>query len=196
MSSQRFNLLPHRQLYVSWSRKVLLRQLSVVSGVAILLVLLGQGWLYLRLDHVKEIGKTLDAEIGTLLPDYRQVANLRQQYAQLLTRQRLIESLDARRSTSVLLLGDVADALPGQIYLTRLEEDGARFMVEGRAIDNSDIARFLERLSASDYLTDVVLNEIRSQEQDAAAPFQFSIHARVRLAGTISEVVEPEKAPR
>lgn len=196
MSSQRFNLLPHRQLYVSWSRKVLLRQLTVVSGVAILLVLLGQGWLYLRLDHVKEIGKTLDAEIGTLLPDYRQVANLRQQYAQLLTRQRLIESLDARRSTSVLLLGDVADALPGQIYLTRLEEDGARFMVEGRAIDNSDIARFLERLSASDYLTDVVLNEIRSQEQDAAAPFQFSIHARVRLAGTISEVVEPEKAPR
>lgn len=180
---------------LAWSRKVLLRQMVVVSGLAILLVLLGQGWIYLQLSHVDEFGKTLDAEIGSLLPDYRQSANLRQQYAQLLARQHLIESLDARRSTSVLLLADVADALTGQIYLTRLAEDGERFRVEGRSVDNSEIARFLERLSASDYLTDVMLNEIRNQDQDAAAAFQFSINARVRLAGKISEAIESEKTP-
>ncbi len=195
MINQRFNLLPHRQMSLAWSRKVLLRQMVVVSGLAILLVLLGQGWIYLQLSHVDEFGKTLDAEIGSLLPDYRQSANLRQQYAQLLARQHLIESLDARRSTSVLLLADVADALTGQIYLTRLAEDGERFRVEGRSVDNSEIARFLERLSASDYLTDVMLNEIRNQDQDAAAAFQFSINARVRLAGKISEAIESEKTP-
>lgn len=196
MINQRFNLLPHRQISLTWSRKVLLRQVTVASGLAIILALLGQGWLHLRLSDAKEVGRALDAEIGKLLPDYRQVGNLRQQYAQLLARQRLIESLDARRSTSVLLLADVAEALPGQIYLTRLEEDGERFTVEGRSVDNSDIARFLEKLTVSNYLTDVVLNEILSQEQDAAVPFQFSIRARVRLVGGISEAIEPEKTPR
>lgn len=178
----RFNLLPHRQMSYDFCRQILWRQSAIVSVVAVALALLGQGWLSLRLADTAAQGRALNAAVGDLLVDYRQAGYLQQRYEQLLQRQRLIESLDGRRSTSVLLLADVAEALPDQLYLTRLEEDGARFTVEGRAVDNADVAKFLEKLSASAYLTDVVLNEIRAQDQDASAAFQFSLSARVLLA--------------
>ncbi len=178
----RFNLLPHRQMSNDFCRQILWRQSAIVSVVAVALALLGQGWLSLRLADTAAQGRALNAAVGDLLVDYRQAGYLQQRYEQLLQRQRLIESLDGRRSTSVLLLADVAEALPDQLYLTRLEEDGARFTVEGRAVDNADVAKFLEKLSASAYLTDVVLNEIRAQDQDASAAFQFSLGARVLLA--------------
>lgn len=178
----RFNLLPHRQMSYDFCRQILWRQSAIVSVVAVALALLGQGWLSLRLADTAAQGRALNAAVGDLLVDYRQAGYLQQRYEQLLQRQRLIESLDGRRSTSVLLLADVAEALPDQLYLTRLEEDGTRFTVEGRAVDNADVAKFLEKLSASAYLTDVVLNEIRAQDQDASAAFQFSLGARVLLA--------------
>lgn len=194
MSGQRFNLLPHRQMSQDRLRKILWRQITVASAAAIVLALLGQGWLHLRLAYEREEGQTLNAAIEALLADYRQAAHLQQRYTQLLQRQRLIESLDARRSTSVLLLADVAEAMPDQVYLTRLEEDGAQFSVEGRAVDSTDIARFLEKLSASMHLADVVLNEIRAQEQDVAAAFQYSIGARVKLASPMPSENEAAKA--
>lgn len=194
MSGQRFNLLPHRQMSQDRLRKILWRQITVASAAAIVLALLGQGWLHLRLAYEREEGQTLNAAIEALLTDYRQAAYLQQRYAQLLQRQRLIEMLDARRSTSVLLLADVAEAMPDQVYLTRLEEDGAQFSVEGRAVDSTDIARFLEKLSASMHLADVVLNEIRAQEQDVAAVFQFSIGAHVKLASPMPSENETAKA--
>ena len=194
MIGQRFNLLPHRQMSQDRLRKILWRQITVASAAAIVLALLGQGWLHLRLADEREEGRTLNAAIEALLADYRQAALLQQRYEQLLQRQRLVETLDARRSTSVLLLADVAEALADQVYLTRLEEDGAQFSVEGRAVDSADIARFLEKLSASAHLTDVVLNEIRAQEQDVAAAFQFSIGARVKLASPMPSGNEAEKA--
>lgn len=177
-------------------RKILWRQIVIISLVAVGLALLGQVWLSLRLKDMAIQGSTLNAAIGELLVDYRQAAYLQQRYGQVLKRQQLIESLDGRRSTSVLLLADVAEALPDQVYLTRLEEDGARFLVEGRAVDNADIAKFIENLSASAYLADVVLNEIRALDQDMPAAYQFSLGARVQLVSpdlitTVAEQATP-----
>lgn len=181
LNSQRFNLLPHREMAERFARQLLLRQVIVLGAVAILCAALGTFYLQLRLGQAVAMNATLNMEIGELIPKYRQSTQMQQHYGQLLQRQQLIESLDARRSTSVLLLADVADALPQEIYLTKLSENGSLFSVEGRAADSSAIARFMEKLSQSAYLADVVLHEIRSQEPDTAAPFQFSIGGAVRL---------------
>lgn len=133
MSQQRFNLLPHRQMAHRAAVRLLGRQVMLLGGLAILLAALSALSLHWRLAQSLAMNEVINAAITESLPEYRQAARLQERYAKLLQRQQLIERLDARRSTSVLLLADVADALPQQAYLTRLEENGELFTVEGRA---------------------------------------------------------------
>ena len=183
MPQQRFNLLPHRQMASRRALRLLGRQMLLVSALAVVLAAMGAVYQHGRLAQVVAMNEVLNAAISDALPEYRQAARLRERYTKLLQRQQLIERLDARRSTSVLLLADVAEALPQQVYLTRLEENGELFTVEGRAVDTGAIARFMEKLSGSAYLTGTSLKEIRTQnaEKDAVAPFQFLIVGRVIL---------------
>lgn len=182
MTPARFNLLPHRQMRATEARRLLVRQVAVVVLLAFVSALVGEAWLRGRIASVTSENQALNDAINELLPDYRQAIQLQAHYAHLIQRQQLIEALDARRSTSVLLLADIADALPAQVYLTRLEENGTRISMVGYAVDSADIARFMERLSVSRYLADVALSEIRSQTPEAVAPFEFLIEADVRLA--------------
>lgn len=166
--------------------KVLCRQLVVVGMLAIICAWVGNRYLSFRLEQATGFNLTLHHAIDELMPQAQQTLQLQQRYAYLLQRQRLIESLDARRSTSVLLLADVADALPREVYLTRFEENGERVVIEGRAVDSDGVARFMEQLAKSAYLVDVTLSEIRSQDPDITIPFQFSMAGRVLLANQIA----------
>ena len=183
--NRRFNLLPHRQMARDVAFRILCRQLVAISMLAVVCAWAGHRYLTLQLDEATAFSATLHEAIGELIPQGQQAVQLQQRYAHLLQRQTLIESLDARRSTSVLLLADVAEALPQEVYLTRFEENGEQVVIVGRSVDSAGIARFMERLSQSAYLTVVTLSEIRSLDQGSnlaiATPFQFSIAGRVLL---------------
>jgi Tfp pilus assembly protein PilN len=82
--------------------------------------------------------------------------------------------------------------LPREIYLLRIEEDGVVFRVEGRSAEASAIARFLERLSSSLYLKDIILGEVKTQDPDSSAPYLFSLEGTVRLANDVVSV-DPDR---
>ena len=186
VTGQRFNLLPHRQMLRDTANRVLGRQLLVIALLAIACAWGGQRYLNLQFEKATEFGATLQGAIDALLPQSQLARQLEQRYAYLLQRQVLVESLDARRSTSVLLLADVANALPQDIYLTRFEENGERVVIVGRAVDSDSIARFMAQVSKSPYLADVVLDEIRSQDPNVSTPFQFSLKGQVVLVNQIA----------
>jgi Tfp pilus assembly protein PilN len=100
----------------------------------------------------------------------------------MLERQKILERLDARRSTSVMILDDVARALPSEAYLTRLEEDGDKFRLEGKALNNGAIAKLFESLVKSERLSALALEEIRLQEGESLAPYAFLIVGSVKLS--------------
>ncbi|MFW9612001.1 MAG: PilN domain-containing protein [Fluviibacter sp.] len=185
MTAQRFNLLPHRQMRRDTAFRLLCRQLFAIALLAIACAWVGKEYLDLRLGQAASFRSTLQGAIGELMPQAQLARQLQQRYAYLRERQVLMESLDARRSTSVLLLADVANALPQTVYLTRFEENGERLVVVGRAIDSDSVADFMAQVAKSPYVTDVALDEIRSQDPDVATPFQFSLTARVILVNQI-----------
>jgi Tfp pilus assembly protein PilN len=119
-----------------------------------------------------------------MVPQYERSLNLEQQYQRMVMRQKVIEGLDARRSTSVLILNDLAAALPREVYLVRLSEDGFNFSLEGRSVEAAAIARFLEQLAHSAHLQQITLGELRVQDPDDNAVYQFSIAGKVRLTNT------------
>ena len=143
----------------------------------------------MRIAMVDGFNQALAAEMTDQAPSYAEARRLRGQYQQMLERQQLIEALDARRSTTVLLLNDVAESMPQDIYLVRIEEDGVVFRIEGRASEAGAIARFLERLAGSAYLKDLALGEVKTQEPESTAPYLFSLAGEVRLSNDMASPV-------
>ncbi|MBU3657360.1 MAG: PilN domain-containing protein [Rhodocyclaceae bacterium] len=192
MKDHRFNLLPHRQIARGRALRVFLRQAAACVLSALACAIVGLILIKTRISGASAFNQELAIAIEAKLPSYEESRRLHGQYQQMLKRQNLIEGLDARRSTTVLLMNDVADALPREIYLLRIEEDGVVFRVEGRSAEASAIARFLERLSSSLYLKDIILGEVKTQDPDSSAPYLFSLEGTVRLANDVVSV-DPDR---
>lgn len=185
MSGQRFNLLPHRQMARNRAWRIFTRQVTVASAAAVLV----GGFVDVLIDIQKEgevrFTQTILAEIDALSLEFETSRRLESEYQRMLKRQHLIETLDSRRSTSILILNHLIDALPRDVYLTRVEENGEQFVVEGRAVDAGSIARFFELLAQSRYLKQMTLGDIRAAEPESTAPFQFTFAGAVSHAGGV-----------
>ena len=177
----RFNLLPHRAQKQQWEKRVLVRQLSLVLVLALFAALLIYGSIVARLNYIKAYNGGLQSAVEKILPEFQASQQLIKQRNDMLERQKILERLDARRSTSVMILDDVARALPSDVYLTRLEEDGERFRLEGKSQNNAAIAKLFELLVRSERLSGLVLEEIRVEEGEGHAPYVFLIVGNVKL---------------
>ncbi|MGI9141950.1 MAG: PilN domain-containing protein [Fluviibacter sp.] len=190
--TSRFNLLPHRMQKQMWQKRVLGRQVSRVLLLAFLTALLIHGIVVTRLDYLESYNNSLQSAVTQMLPAYREAQQFVKQRDDMLERQKVLERLDARRSTSVMILDDVARAMLPEVYLTRLEEDGERFRLEGKAVNNAAIANFYESIVKSERLTALALEEIHVQEGESLAPYVFLINGKVRLSGIVDNtIVDP-----
>lgn len=180
--SSRFNLLPHRAQRQRWEKRVLVRQVSLVLVLALFAALFVHGSIVARLNYLKDYNGGLQSAVEKMLPEFQASQQFIKQRDDLLERQKVLERLDARRSTSVMILDDVARALPPDVYLTRLEEDGERFRLEGKSLNNAAIAKLFESLVGSERLSGLALEEIRMQEGESLAPYDFLIVGNVKLS--------------
>ena len=182
--NSRFNLLPHRMQKQMWQKRVLARQVSLVLFLAFLTALLIHSSVVARLDYLESYNTRLQLAVAQILPEYLTAQQFVKQRDDMLERQKILERLDARRSTSVMILDDVARALPSDVYLTRLEEDGDKFRLEGKAANNGAIAQFFQLIVKSERLSGLALEEIRMQERGGLAPYVFLINGKVILSGS------------
>lgn len=190
---RRFNLLPHRDLKQRWSQRVLGRQLLVVVLLGMGSILLVELMLQLRDSYLTSYNNTINSAASQLVPDFRASQDLLRQRDDMLEKQRVLEKLDARRSTSVLILDDLARALPQGVYLIRVEEDGEKFRLEGRSVNSATIAHFFDLIAKSPWLANLILEEIRHVDDMQAAPYQFVINGQVSLIGTNDSAASERK---
>lgn len=190
---QRFNLLPHQAMRRQWAIRVLLRQMLAIGLLAISIALLNAQIQSYRIEFAESYNKALAEAVLVQVPGYQRGQTLLAQRASLLEKKAVLEKVDARRTSSVLLMNDLVEARPEGLYFTRVEENGEAFRIEGRAMGSDAVARFYEHLGASRQLRDLVLEEIQVIEQDAGRLYGFVMHGHVSLAGanaTFAEAAE------
>lgn len=185
----RFNLLPHRSFRETRARQVLARQIALVSVVAFMSALLINSAVGLKVNYLQAYNLKLQSLVDQLVPSFQESQQLMKLRDDMLEKQQVLERLDARRSTSVLILNDVAQALPQDVYLTRLEEDGDRFRLEAKSVNSASVVRFFEAIVQSERLIGLALEEIRTQDGEHAAPYVFAINGQVKLAGKKSSSI-------
>jgi type IV pilus assembly protein PilN len=171
----RVNLLPHREE----KRKARRIQFYAMSGMVV--VLAGLIWFFGFLTIGRWIAAQeeknvfLKKEIAVLDKDIAEIKRLKEQTEIMLSRNRVIESLQATRAETVHLFNEMARQVPEGIYLKSLKQTGRRIHLNGYAQANARVSELMQKLDASPLLERPHLIEIRSVTVDRRRLSEFQV---------------------
>ncbi len=181
--NRRFNLLPHRQMRRRRTLNVFARQMAFVTVLAVTLSGLVASLLDLQNDYAEGYNNVLNDITIQQFGSYKRATELVARRDSLTKKKQILERVDARRTTSVLIMNDLVKNRPEGVYLTRLNENGDSFSIEGRALTGDAITRMFEGLRSSEYMDGLLLEEVQWIDQGVNA-FAFSMQGKVRLVGS------------
>jgi len=162
----KINLLPEVKRKKAEKKKVRApRQIPytwIVGGlVALLLTAALLTWNYTRLiaeqsDMKREISSN-ENKISELKAQQLLVEQARRDRNTLAQKLEVIANLKRRQTGPVLLLDQLAQALPPRLWLSQLNENNTAMSLSGYALDHRQIALFMENLKKSTIFTNIEL---------------------------------------
>jgi type IV pilus assembly protein PilN len=195
----RVNLLPHREE----KRKARRTQFYALAGMVIVLAALIWFFGFLTIGRwiaaQDEKNAFLKKEIAVLDKDIAEIKRLKEQTEVMLSRNRVIESLQATRAETVHLFTEMARQVPEGIYLRSIKQTGRRIHVVGYAQANARVSELMQKLDASPLLERPVLIEIRSVMLDRRrlSEFQMTLDITQQTATTDKKAEsKPAGAPK
>jgi type IV pilus assembly protein PilN len=175
----RINLLPVR---AEKKRESLRQQSLVVVALAVLLVggivavhmMLGNDIARQEADiaaRKAEIAR-LDAKIG-------QVRQFKQKKRDLEEKIAVIATLEAQQRGPSQVFYELTQIIPEKLWIESLKDAGGSLSLQGVAIDNQTIARFMTRMEASQWFQGVRLEVTKQVARAGASLKSFSLTASI-----------------
>ena len=154
----RINLLPFR---AARKRENIKRQITIYALVVIFtLCVTGYYFLQLssKLSGLKEEEKKAKAELATFKKELDEIKRLEKKTKEVKTKLNVIKDLEKGKTGPVLLLDDVASAVPeNKLWLKSFKESGGNLTLTGTAMDNETVALFMKNLEKTEHITSVDL---------------------------------------
>jgi type IV pilus assembly protein PilN len=173
------NLLPHR----AERRKAQQRQFLALAGAAaaigIGIVVLGHGFLAQRIDTQNSRNRYLEGQIALLEKQIDEIKKLKEQTQAMLSRKKVVESLQANRTEAVRLLDQLVRQLPDGLYLKAIKQSGDVVNVVGYATSNARVSTLMRNFEASPWLEDPKLVEIKAVKLGNNAINEFNLNVKV-----------------
>jgi type IV pilus assembly protein PilN len=171
----RINLLPHREA----KRRARQREMIVVAvGVAILgalTVFAGSLVIGGMIEHQEENNRYLKSEIAKLDKDIQEIKSLKEKTQLLLDRKKVVEELQAGRTTAVRLLDQLVRQLPPGMYLKAIKQTGNKINIQGYTQSNARVSTLMRNLDASPWLENPQLVEIKAVTVNNVRANEFSL---------------------
>ena len=155
----KINLLPFR---AARKRENVRRQVSIYLLCMLFLFCL-MGYLHVsltgQLSRLKTQEESLQKELASYATITREIAKLKKDSKDLNTKLGVIESLERQRVGPVLLLAEIARAVPlDRLWLDSVLETSGRLTLQGTAMDNHTVALFMTELEKAPHISAVDLN--------------------------------------
>ncbi len=157
----RINLLPHRAEKRAARRQQFYALLGLVAALAGVVWFLGYSLINGYINTQNEKNAFLTAQIALLDKDIEEIKRLKEQTDALLSRKRIIESLQANRAETVHLFNELARQIPEGVYLKEIKQAGDKINLTGYAQSNSRVSALMRNLDASPLLERPGLIEIQ-----------------------------------
>jgi type IV pilus assembly protein PilN len=155
----KINLLPFR---AARKRENVRRQVSIYL-LCILFLFCLMGYLHASLGsqstRLKVREESLRKELKSYATITREIAKLKKDTQDLNTKLGVIESLEKQRVGPVLLLAEIARAVPqDRLWLNSVLETSGRLTLQGTAMDNHTVALFMTQLENAPHINAVDLD--------------------------------------
>jgi type IV pilus assembly protein PilN len=192
----RINLLPVREIEAKVGRK----QEALGGSICLGLILLIAGGVYAyqarQISNLEAELAELQQQITQLNAKVREVGQLQKGVAELKEKNKIIESLNNKRSGPVQMMERLSGATPARLWLTEFKETGGTVTINGFATDNQTIADFLKALATIPNFKNVELLESMQTDQDSPAVKKFIIKSNVSYQTRAPATAgKPESAP-
>lgn len=178
--SVRVNLLPHRAERRKAQRKHLAILAGMVAALGIAIVVLVHGIIAAQIAFQTERNDFLKKENARLDKEIEEIKTLREQIAALLARKQVIERLQTDRSQSVYLLEQMVKQMPDGVYLKTMRQAGLRVNLQGYAQSNARVSTLMRNLSASPFLQNPELIEIKSAQVGSKRVSEFNMNVSLK----------------
>ena len=189
----RINLLPVRALRV---RQRAQKQVGVYAlAVAVLIVFMVLVYLNgnSALTDLNKKIKTLEAKESSLKKIRTEVTKLDEQKELLQEKLKIIADLERQRKGPVRVLDELSMVVPAEeAWLTRIRQAGSNLTLEGIALNNETVSKFMIDMEKSDLFSGVA-GRTRQQIINDRRLMYFSITCQVNLEK--AQEPEPEDKP-
>ncbi|MGZ8212744.1 MAG: PilN domain-containing protein [Burkholderiales bacterium] len=184
----RVNLLPHREMRRRRQQKQFFITLGVVVAVAAAVWLVVHTSLSNTFEDQIARNAYLTEEIKKLDKEIEDIKKLKEMTASLLSRKKVVETLQSNRAEAVHLLDELARQLPEGIYLKAIKQAGSRVTINGYTQSQARVSTLMRNLEASPHLENANLVEIKAVTTPGSRVNEFTLNVSVARARE-----EPEK---
>ena len=163
----KINLLPYRA-----ERKKEFIQKQVFFGALPLLLaclIIGLVWWSLNSKYTEVVDEitVVKKKIEQSKLKMKDIENYKSQKEKLAKKMDIIKTLEKNKSGPVRMIDQISICLPGGLWLTELVQKGGSIELQGRAIDNLAISKYMLRLEQSPNFSGVDLMEIKTDRKKA-----------------------------
>lgn len=157
----RVNLLPWREERRKARRQQFFAFAGVITAIAAVIWFMGYGAINGYVNAQDGKNAFLKAEMAALDKEIEEIKRLKEQTDSLLSRKRVIESLQANRTETVHLFNELARQVPEGIYLKAIKQTGDKVNLVGYAQSNARVSSLMRNLDASPVTERPDLTEIK-----------------------------------
>jgi type IV pilus assembly protein PilN len=173
------NLLPHRAERRKAQQRQFLALAGAVAAIGIGVVILVHGFLAQRIDTQASRNRYLEGQIALLEKQIDEIKKLKEQTQAMLSRKKVVESLQANRTEAVRLLDQLVRQLPDGLYLKAIKQTGDVVNVVGYATSNARVSTLMRNFEASPWLENPKLVEIKAVKLGNITINEFNLNVKV-----------------
>ena len=189
----KINLLPYRE---EKKKQFIKSQLSVAGLFIVPSILLIIILFFLISTKISSTNTQIDkvkAAIKKQEVSLDEIKVFKKEKETLKNKMRVIEKLEKGKFGPVHIIDHLAINLPGRIWLTKIEQKSMSMTIDGKALDNISISKYMVNLAKSDYFKSVDLKKIKTDKKKGPTGIQlknFSLTSTITYTPGIEEKKE------
>jgi type IV pilus assembly protein PilN len=176
----RINLLPWREEQRKRQRQEFFLGVAAALGTAALVVLLGRFQMSASIANQNERNAVIQGHIAELDKQIAEINGLENQKRRLIARMEIIETLQRSRPEIVHVFDEIVRVLPEGVYLTSLQQSGARIEMRGVAQSSTRVSALMRNIDNSQWLADPALRIVETKGTAATRGAEFTLYANQR----------------
>lgn len=173
------NLLPWREERRAELRKEFFVITGVVAAIAIAIVFGWQLVLTAKIDDQNGRNAFLQERINELNRQVKEIADLKQKKAELVSRMEVIQSLQGNRPEIVHIFDELVRTLPDGVFYNDITRNGGSLSIRGTAESNNRVSSLMRQLEASEWFAEPNLTGVTANRSAGEHANDFQLQVKI-----------------